>query len=640
MNKQVKFARFFLFAIIVLGVMIGMVFGQVTGNGTTTSLTNLSGNVGAGINNLTSLAKLYVSGGPTYSEDGFALNRNSPFMVVGPGPAGYSNLLNWNSNDSLVFGSINKTFSLNTRDISRLKIDSVGNMIFGPTEVPFGKYTFVGDSTRPPQNTLFKIGGNATDLASINANPLWGVWCAPSFRINKTNTNSVYGMHISPRIEFPTPDTVTQVISLNVIPPSYDTLKGVVERSYGLWVANSDQGRRRDRNVSAYFGGLVGINATMPESKLQINIKNSDGSNDSLSAFSIFYDTLGSQGKQRLSMGINRPGNYSYLQSKGTLGFSNLALNPLGGNVGIGTNKPVNNLEISAPESNGANDSYNAFSIASSTGLKFQRLSMGVNESGTYSYIQSRGRLYDWEEEPPYTIGYTSLNLNPNGGTVHIGDPTPGLKLSVSGDISCSNISIPPDLSLLSNGANLIQLKYHPYDGNIYSDYYWINIGGSKLNRNVSISTNKDDGSPTGKTVPRIDIGNEYGIAFNDRAGDWQMSLDGLMSDHSSILRMRGNISADTVKVKAVLVNNWKIHAPDYVFHDDYKLRTLPEVEAFVKKEKHLPEVPSAEEMKKNGVDLSEMNMTLLKKVEELTIYAIKQQKEIDELKAKVGKQQ
>ncbi|QLC65929.1 hypothetical protein LPB248_06420 [Flavobacterium sp. LPB0248] len=70
---------------------------------------------------------------------------------------------------------------------------------------------------------------------------------------------------------------------------------------------------------------------------------------------------------------------------------------------------------------------------------------------------------------------------------------------------------------------------------------------------------------------------------------------------------------------------------PDYVFAEDYKLKSLKEVEDYIKENKHLPEIPSSQEIEKNGLKLAEMNMNLLKKVEELTLYIIEQQKRINE---------
>jgi uncharacterized protein (DUF1499 family) len=77
---------------------------------------------------------------------------------------------------------------------------------------------------------------------------------------------------------------------------------------------------------------------------------------------------------------------------------------------------------------------------------------------------------------------------------------------------------------------------------------------------------------------------------------------------------------------------------PDYVFHDQYNLPSLNQVESFIKLNRHLPEIPSEAEIQKNGQNLGEMNSKLLKKVEELTLYLISQQKEIEVLKEKMLK--
>lgn len=71
------------------------------------------------------------------------------------------------------------------------------------------------------------------------------------------------------------------------------------------------------------------------------------------------------------------------------------------------------------------------------------------------------------------------------------------------------------------------------------------------------------------------------------------------------------------------------ITVPDYVFEPEYKLAPLSEVEAFARQNKHLPDVPSATEIGKGGLDITEMNLTLLRKVEELTLHAIAQEKQI-----------
>ena len=78
----------------------------------------------------------------------------------------------------------------------------------------------------------------------------------------------------------------------------------------------------------------------------------------------------------------------------------------------------------------------------------------------------------------------------------------------------------------------------------------------------------------------------------------------------------------------------------DYVFNKDYQLKPLAEVEQYVKENKHLPDIPSAEEVKDNGVNLAEMNALLLKKIEELTLYNIQMEKRISALEDQINNQQ
>jgi len=100
-------------------------------------------------------------------------------------------------------------------------------------------------------------------------------------------------------------------------------------------------------------------------------------------------------------------------------------------------------------------------------------------------------------------------------------------------------------------------------------------------------------------------------------------------------LNVAGTISAANVVMQGVPASN----VADYVFEPDYKLATLPEIEAFTKANKHLPEVPSAAEIEKGGLDLTQMNLTLLKKVEELTLHAIAQNKQLEAQAAQIQAQ-
>lgn len=112
-------------------------------------------------------------------------------------------------------------------------------------------------------------------------------------------------------------------------------------------------------------------------------------------------------------------------------------------------------------------------------------------------------------------------------------------------------------------------------------------------------------------------------------------------------INANGNVSIGTVDpdpTGALLTVKGKIHAQevlidlnsplaDYVFSSEYKLMPLFEVEKFVKLNRHLPEIPSAADVKENGLNMGEMQNKLLQKIEELTLYVIEQQKQIDSLK-------
>jgi hypothetical protein len=98
-------------------------------------------------------------------------------------------------------------------------------------------------------------------------------------------------------------------------------------------------------------------------------------------------------------------------------------------------------------------------------------------------------------------------------------------------------------------------------------------------------------------------------------------------SSPDSELTVAGNIHSREVKVT---VNA----GADFVFDDEYNLPKLEEIQDFINKNGHLPEIASAKDMEENGIHLSEMNIKLLQKIEELTLYTIEQQKEIEILKA------
>ncbi len=104
-----------------------------------------------------------------------------------------------------------------------------------------------------------------------------------------------------------------------------------------------------------------------------------------------------------------------------------------------------------------------------------------------------------------------------------------------------------------------------------------------------------------------------------------------LKSDVKELFRVEasGIVRARRVRVDT---ETW----PDYVFEEHYSLMPLHEVETYLKTNKHLPAIPSESEIKSSGIDLGEMQVKLLEKVEELTLYLIEQNKEIEKLKAEL----
>lgn len=95
-----------------------------------------------------------------------------------------------------------------------------------------------------------------------------------------------------------------------------------------------------------------------------------------------------------------------------------------------------------------------------------------------------------------------------------------------------------------------------------------------------------------------------------------------------------GGILTEKVRVATSGTPFWA----DFVFAPNYKLRSLSELELYIKQNKHLPNIPTTKEVTENGIDIAETQALLLQKIEELSLYVIHQEKEIERLKRKVEK--
>lgn len=133
---------------------------------------------------------------------------------------------------------------------------------------------------------------------------------------------------------------------------------------------------------------------------------------------------------------------------------------------------------------------------------------------------------------------------------------------------------------------------------------------------------------------------------------DWSLYVGSNREEDGANLAIKaisnGNVGIGTENPASKLVVNGNIHAkeikvnndiwPDYVFKSDYKLSDLDEVEQHILKKGHLSGIPSASEVHSNGIDLGEMNGKLLKKIEELTLYLIEQNKKIIQLESDMNR--
>lgn len=165
--------------------------------------------------------------------------------------------------------------------------------------------------------------------------------------------------------------------------------------------------------------------------------------------------------------------------------------------------------------------------------------------------------------------------------------------------------------------------NHNQYD-EIYMGRYYVSQGKTDLRVSLADDIQNDD---------RFVVGNY----FSDNVNVWRdlfvvtnkgwVGIGGV-SYPQNALDVNGTIRAKEVKVET----GWA----DFVFAPDYQLPTLGEVETHIKEHKHLPGIPTEAEVKKDGANLGEMNVKLLQKVEELTLYMIQQNKEIESLKKEV----
>jgi hypothetical protein len=318
------------------------------------------------------------------------------------------------------------------------------------------------------------------------------------------------------------------------------------------------------------------------------------------------------------------------------------------GNVGIATTTPAYKLDV-----NGSGRFYNDLYTQGSIGIgtvfapshKLTIASPDINAVrliGPYGSVGYGARLnfgdgnYSYIEEGVDD----QLNLFARNGVVvnsNVGIGTSSASaLTIRGAGNSGTLRILPNVDDGESGIGL-------YGKTTVTDYPWVisqggwgNVGKLVFGYNGPRMVVQQNGN--------VGIGLVAPQAKLDVSGDGRFNGNYLIG--SDITRFNNIPAAKKASFslwveKGVVANDFAVGAPttwaDYVFATDYKLRPLHEVAAFIQAEHHLPDMPAEATIKKEGYSLHDMNTRLLQKIEELTLYTIEHQKEIDALRKQVA---
>lgn len=282
-----------------------------------------------------------------------------------------------------------------------------------------------------------------------------------------------------------------------------------------------------------------------------------------------------------------------------SIGYQALAGNNTGiNNIAIGSRALANNYGGAYNIANGVealfsndNGSYNV-----AIGLS----SLKYNVNGSYNVANGAMALYNNTSGfNNIANGYFSLALNKKGNN----NIANGYQSLFSNDIGNNNVGHGYQ-TLYSNqlGSNNIALGYQ-------AGYY--ETGNNKLY--IAADSNK--------TII-------YGDMSTGQVLLGKKQPNGYVFKGTRTLNVIGGVLADSMRV--TLSGKWA----DYVFEENYKLRNLDELEGYIKENKHLPNIPSSQEVSQNGIDLAAMNAKLLEKIEELHLYVLQLKNDYREIKA------
>jgi hypothetical protein len=279
------------------------------------------------------------------------------------------------------------------------------------------------------------------------------------------------------------------------------------------------------------------------------------------------------------------------------------------GYMGIGTTNPTQPLDVEK-------DANYQLRLGNNGGFGYN-----IGRSVSTGYLNFYGDQSSYNGYVFGGVNGTFMTIK-NNGYVGIGTATPNYKLEVAGgvktygDIYGSTVLTFQDDSRFS----VTQTEIPSLNTTAFSmPQYGIAAPGVGGSADLWIAGNSGIRMFTGgNAVPKITITNtgNMGIGTNP---DALYKLD-----------VKGAVRATEIKVESI--DNF----PDFVFEKNYELLKLSEVNNFIQKNGHLPNIPSAAEVKQNGVSLVDMQAKLLQKVEELTLYSIQQQELIQSLQTQI----
>ncbi|MCK0191553.1 hypothetical protein [Arenibacter sp. F20364] len=301
---------------------------------------------------------------------------------------------------------------------------------------------------------------------------------------------------------------------------------------------------------------------------------------------------------------------------------------PASGNVGIGTLTPNYSLEVAGTFSaseiivNGTEFVSSPWTLnGSNTFYSAGRVGIGTNNPGfaldVAGTVNATNLLINGSPLPASPWSLNGLNAFYNAGRVGIGTNNPGFALDVAGTVNATN--------LLINGAPLPGSPWSLSGSNTFYSAGNVGIGTNTPDFELDVegTINANELRINGALL----TSSPWSVNGNDTFYNTGNVGIGTSNTQGYRLAVDGNMVAEEIKVE--LSQNW----PDYVFTKSYDLPTLEEVERHILDKGHLENIPSAAQVELNGIKLGEMNSKLLQKIEELTLYVIQQQKEIEALK-------